>query len=327
MNLVGRAGRGESVWLGFFLYDVLIRFAGLARLQGDSEMVTRFQSEAERLRVALEQHGWDGEWYRRAYFDDGTLLGSSSNTECRIDAIPQSWSVLSGAAPVERSRQAMDSLHRDLVDGRNRVVRLLAPAFDSSPLEPGYIKGYVPGVRENGGQYTHSAAWAAMAFAALNDSDRAWEVMDLINPIKHSASAAASAIYKVEPYVVAGDIYARAPHTGRGGWSWYTGAAGWTYRLILESLLGVVREGSKLHLRPCVPDSWSNFEVSYRFGQSLYRIAFTRTEVEGDVLVVDGREQDDLTIELRDDQREHRVQFGLGTGRPRLPHEPETAAA
>jgi cellobiose phosphorylase len=212
----------------------------------------------------------------------------------------------------------MDSLHRNLVDARNGVVRLLTPAFDSSPLEPGYIKGYLPGVRENGGQYTHSAAWAAMAFAELNDSNRAWEVMDLINPIKHSASAATSTTYKVEPYVVAGDIYARVPHIGRGGWTWYTGAAGWTYRLILESLLGLRREGTKLHLRPCVPDSWSSFEVSYRFGQSLYRIVFTRTDVEVDALVVDGHEQNDLTVELRDDHQEHAVEFRLGTGPARL---------
>ena len=318
MNLVGRGGRGESVWLGFFLYDVLTRFARLAQLQNDTAMVQRCQTEAAALRTHLELHGWDGEWYRRAYFDDGTPLGSASNPECRIDAIPQSWSVLSGAAPQERSRKAMNSLHAKLVDAEHRVVRLLTPAFDTSSLEPGYIKGYVPGVRENGGQYTHSAVWAAMAFADLNDSDRAWQVMDLINPIKHARSVEEAATYKVEPYVVAGDIYARIPHTGRGGWTWYTGAAGWTYRLILESLLGLRREGNTLLLRPCVPDSWSSFEVSYRFGQSVYQILVTRSGNESDTLLLDGHPQNDLHVELRDDHREYAVELRLGMARPLL---------
>ena len=215
--------------------------------------------------AAIEQHGWDGEWYRRAYFDDGSPLGSAGNAECRIDSIAQSWSVLSGAGGAERSRAAMEALDRHLVRREDGLVQLLDPPFDKSASNPGYIKGYVPGVRENGGQYTHAAIWAAMAFAELGDSRRAWEIFSMINPVNHAQSAAAVATYKVEPYVMAADVYAAAPHTGRGGWTWYTGSAGWMYRLALESLLGLRLEGDKLRLAPCLPASWPGFKLRYRY--------------------------------------------------------------
>ncbi|HSH76275.1 MAG TPA: protein ndvB, partial [Longimicrobiales bacterium] len=227
MNRVGAEGRGESVWLGFFQIDVLRQFGALARLHGDPTFADRCTAEGARLREAIEQHAWDGAWYRRAWFDDGTPLGSSENAECRIDAISQSWSVLSGTADPERARMAMQAVDEWLVRRDDALIQLLDPPFDRSDMDPGYIKGYVPGVRENGGQYTHSAVWAAMAFAALRDGPRAWELTTMINPANHATTPEDIETYKVEPYVVAADVYAVEPHTGRGGWTWYTGSAGW----------------------------------------------------------------------------------------------------
>ena len=252
MNLVGIKGTGESVWLGFFLCAVLKQFAEVARLKGDSPFAERCEAEGIKLRQNLEQHGWDGEWYRRAYFDDGSPLGSATNVECRIDSIAQSWSVLSGAGDAGRSRMAMKAVDERLVRRDHALIQLLDPPFDKSNLDPGYIRGYVPGVRENGGQYTHGAIWAAMAFAALGDRERAWELTTMINPVNHARTPEGMATYKVEPYVIAADVYALAPHTGRGGWSWYTGSAGWMYRLIVESLLGrdARKRSSALHAVP-----------------------------------------------------------------------------
>jgi cellobiose phosphorylase len=304
MNQVGAKGKGESVWLGFFLYDVLIRFSELARARGDVQFVESCESEATRLRSSLEQHGWDGEWYRRAYFDDGTPLGSALNAECRIDSIAQSWSVLSGAGDAERSRRAMDAVDRQLVRREPGLVQLLDPPFDKSAANPGYIKGYVPGVRENGGQYTHAAIWAAMAFAELGDSRRAWELFAMINPLNHTKTAAAIATYKVEPYVIAADVYARAPHMGRGGWTWYTGSAGWMYRLAVESLLGLRREGDKLHLAPCLPADWPGFKLRYRYRDTVYRIAVVRDSSVS-------APQSDHVISLVDDRQEHSVEVRI----------------
>ncbi|MBP2672184.1 MAG: glycosyltransferase, partial [candidate division NC10 bacterium] len=256
MNLVGAGGKGESVWLGFFLYDVLGRFADLALRRGDVAFSERCRSEAIQLREKIEQHGWDGGWYRRAYFDDGAPLGSASNSECQIDSIAQSWSVLSGAGDAERSRLAMGAVDDRLVRRNDALIQLLDPPFNTSELNPGYIRGYVPGVRENGGQYTHGAIWAAMAFAAMGDNRRAWELMAMLNPVRHANSPEGMATYKVEPYVVAADIYALAPHTGRGGWTWYTGSAGWMYRLIVESLLGLTLDAGRLRFAPCLPADW-----------------------------------------------------------------------
>jgi cyclic beta-1,2-glucan synthetase len=310
MDMVGKHGRGESVWLGFFLYDVLMQFTKVAHLRGDLSFAERCQSEAAQMRQSIEQHGWDGEWYRRAYFDDGSPLGSASNPECQIDSIAQSWSVLSGAGNPTRSRMAMSALDRRLVRRDHALVQLLDPPFDKSDLNPGYIKGYVPGVRENGGQYTHAAIWAAMAFAALGDSRRAWELLAMINPVHHARSPEGTATYKVEPYVVAADVYAVSPHTGRGGWTWYTGSAGWMYRLIVESVLGLRLEVDKLHIAPCLPADWKRFTLHYRYRETVYHITVLQTRARsGDTSVtVDGVGQQDETIPLVDDRQEHSVE-------------------
>ncbi|WP_037007044.1 MULTISPECIES: GH36-type glycosyl hydrolase domain-containing protein [Pseudomonas] len=305
MNRVGEGGKGESVWLGFFGYDVLRRFATTALLQGDAAFAKRCEEQAETLRLSLDEHAWDGDWYRRAYFDDGTPLGSTRNDECRIDSIAQSWSVLSGAAPEQRQRAAMESLEQHLMRRDIGLVQLLDPPFDQGVLDPGYIKGYVPGVRENGGQYTHAAVWAGMAFAELGDSSRAWELLRMINPISHGTTA--TDLYKVEPYVVAADVYGMPPHEGRGGWSWYTGSAGWMYQLIVESLLGVQRTGTQLRIRPLLPADWTTFSLDYRFGTTLYRIALSPTELPQAAIQMDGVTVPGDSIGLVDDGVEHQV--------------------
>jgi cellobiose phosphorylase len=311
MNLVGAQGRGESVWLGFFLYAVLTPFAEVARRQGDSAMSARCLSEAAQLRLRLEESGWDGSWYRRAYFDDGSPLGSSSNPECQIDSISQSWSVLSGAADPARARTAMDEVDARLVRRDDELVRLLDPPFDTSSLDPGYIKGYVPGVRENGGQYTHAAIWAAMAYAELGDDERAWAVWRLINPLAHGASPAGIETYKVEPYVVAADVYAVAPHVGRGGWTWYTGSAAWMYRLIVESLLGLKLRGDRLRVEPCLPADWNGFTVHYRYRETVYHITVHNAppSTGGKRLRIDDQDRDGVDVPLSDDRREHWVEM------------------
>jgi cellobiose phosphorylase len=316
MNLVGIHGRGESVWLGFFLYQVLTSFAELAELQDDAAFAARCREEAARLRSNIGRDAWDGAWYRRAWFDDGSPLGSSTNVECSIDSIAQSWSVLSGAGDPERSRQAMESLDHRLIRRDARLVQLLDPPFDTSDMDPGYIKGYVPGVRENGGQYTHAAVWAAMAFAALGDSGRAWELLTLLNPVNHSSSPRLASIYKTEPYVVAADIYALAPHVGRGGWTWYTGSAGWLYRLIVESLLGLQRKADRLRITPCMPSDWDRYALEYRYGDTVYRIDVIRTgtadSAVGISTILDGIDLGDQDIPLRDDHVAHAVEVRIG---------------
>jgi cellobiose phosphorylase len=286
----------------------------VARSRGDESFVERCQLEAGKLQANIERHGWDGDWYRRAYFDDGTPLGSASNPECQIDSISQSWSVLSEAGDPVRSRAGMDALDRRLVRRDDGLVQLLDPPFDKSDLNPGYIRGYVPGVRENGGQYTHAAIWAAMAFAKLGDSERAWELLRLINPVNHGRDPAAVATYKVEPYVVAADVYGVSPHIGRGGWTWYTGSSGWMYRLIVESLLGLTLEGDKLRFTPCLPADWGQFKMRYRYRDTVYQI--TVVQGKGDRkytgVSVDGIKQDVPHLSLIDDGLEHVVEVEFG---------------
>jgi cellobiose phosphorylase len=307
MDRVGNEGKGESVWLGFFLYDVLQRFADLAERRADYGFVTTCRSAAQVLAHNIEENAWDGEWYRRAYFDDGTPLGSQQNDECQIDSISQSWGVLSGAADPARAHGAMEAVNARLVRRDAGLIQLLDPPFDKGVLNPGYIRGYVPGVRENGGQYTHAAIWTAMAFAHMGDTERAWELARMINPAKHSDTAAACAIYKAEPYVMTADVYAVAPHVGRGGWSWYTGSAGWMYRLIVESLLGVGRAGDVLTLTPQMPAEWESFRLHYRYLGSAYTIAVSRSETHS--LTVDGVAQEGNAITLVDDGRAHAVEL------------------
>ena len=312
MNIVGERGKGESIWLAFFLYHALMQFAEVAGMRGDATFVERCQGEAAQLRRNIEQNGWDGEWYRRAYFDDGSPLGSADNAECQIDSVAQSWSVLSGAGDPARSRMAMDAVDKRLVRREHALIQLLDPPFDKSDLNPGYIKGYVPGVRENGGQYTHAAIWAAMAFAALGDSRRAWELTAMINPVSHAQSPEGVATYKVEPYVVAADVYALAPHTGRGGWTWYTGSAGWMYRLIVESLLGLRLEGDKLRFAPCLPVDWVGFKMHYRYRETVYHISVLQARDGEAGVTVDGVKQHSRVITLADDHHEHSVEVRLG---------------
>lgn len=317
MNLVGIHGKGESVWLAFFMIEVLSSFADLATMRGDEIFAETCRIEVAKLRQNIEAHAWDGEWYRRAYFDDGSPLGSKINAECMIDSISQSWSVLSGVNDPEHSRIAMNSLDQHLVRRDAGLIQLLDPPFDKSDMNPGYIKGYVPGVRENGGQYTHAAIWATMAFAKMGNSKKAWELLDLINPVNHALDADSVATYKTEPYVMAADVYGQAPHTGRGGWTWYTGSASWMYRLMLESLLGLKREGNTLSFSPCIPEDWTRYSMSYRFGSSCYKIVFIQTlhtdmkKPEESVISVDGIEQHDNKIKLIDDYREHRIEVSI----------------
>ncbi len=308
MNRVGHDGRGESVWLAFFLHDVLTQFAGLARTRNDAAFADHCLDQARQLRENIEQHAWDGQWYRRAYFDNGEPLGSATNAECQIDSLPQSWSVISGAGDPARARQAMQAVDQRLVRRAAGLIQLFDPPFDHSPLNPGYIKGYIPGVRENGGQYTHGAIWTAMGFALMGDSEHAWELLALLNPIHHGGTPKQIATYKVEPYVVAADVYAVPPHIGRGGWTWYTGSAGWMYRLLIESLLGVNLEGDRLRLAPRLPAAWPGCKIHYRYRQTVYHLTFTRVAVdstEPSLLTLDGQEIPGLTIPLCDDHREH----------------------
>jgi len=311
MNLVGRRGKGESVWLAFFLCHVLREFAEVARLRGDLAFAGRCETEAVQLAQRIEESAWDGQWYRRAYLDDGSPLGSAGNAECQIDSVAQSWSVLSGAGNAARSRSAMHAVERRLVRRDDGLVQLLDPPFDTSALDPGYIRGYVPGVRENGGQYTHGALWAAMAFAALGDGARAWELTTMLNPVNHARTPQGVARYKVEPYVVAADVYALAPHTGRGGWTWYTGSAGWMYRLVLESLVGLTLEADRLRFAPCLPPEWDRVALRYRHGETYYDIVVRRIEAEDDgdgaSVTIDGVTQQGNFLHLVDDGHDHRV--------------------
>ena len=311
MNMIGKEGKGESVWLAFFLYDVLTHFSALARLRNDLSFSERCLTKAHELRHNIEQNAWDGQWYRRAYFDNGEPLGSTSNLECQIDSLPQSWSVISGAGDSQRAQSAMNAVDQRLVRRDVKLIQLFDPPFDKSPLNPGYIKGYIPGVRENGGQYTHGAIWTTMAFALMGNNERAWELFDLLNPIHHSATAKQVATYKVEPYVVAADVYAVAPHAGRGGWTWYTGSAGWMYRLLVETLLGVNREGDQLRVTPRFPKAWAAYKIHYRFRQTTYHITVTRLAADSTAanqLVLDGQELAGETIPLQNNGREHFVE-------------------
>lgn len=309
MDKVGEQGKGESVWLGFFLYDTIRKFLEGARLHADAETIKRYEEQAAQLQKNIEQHAWDGSWYRRAYFDDGTPLGSSSNDECKIDSIAQSWSVLSGAADIARAKKGMEEAYRRLVRKDPGLIQLFDPPFDNSALNPGYIKGYVPGVRENGGQYTHAAIWLVMAFAALRDKRRAWELLKMINPVHHGLTAEAIAVYKVEPYVIAADVYAIAQHTGRGGWTWYTGSAGWMYQLILESFIGLKRHAQILVFEPCLPPEWTTVKVDYTYEDTLYHILIIQDGSRGDemIIAVDGAEKPTRSIGLVNDFIEHTV--------------------
>ncbi len=309
MDKVGEKGFGESLWLAFFLYDILIRFSEVAIGLDDTAFAGTCKNEAARLRKSIESYGWDGKWYLRAYFDDGTPLGSHENTEARIDAIAQSWSVLSGAADRKRATIAMESVNKHLVKRDIGIIQLLDPAFDKSALNPGYIKGYVPGVRENGGQYSHAAIWAIMAYAALEDRDKAWELFSMINPVNHALDSDSTQVYKVEPYVMAADVYANESHKGRGGWTWYTGSSGWMYQFIIGSLLGVELIVDRLRFKPCFPITWPSVSIKFRYKSSMYSITiYQQEDGEESWWKMDGSSGKGSEITLADDGAEHKVE-------------------
>jgi len=318
MNRVGVGGKGESVWLAWFLVATLRSFAVHAAQRGDVDAASRWRGRADDYAAAAERSGWDGAWYRRAFYDDGTPLGAAADDECRIDAIAQSWAVLSGAADPMRARTAMQSVNEHLIRDDTELLLLLAPPFDRSPRDPGYIKGYLPGIRENGAQYTHAACWTVLAFARLGDSERAAALMRMLNPLARTQTPDDARRYATEPYVIAGDVYAAPGHEGRGGWSWYTGAASWSYRVALEGILGFEKRGTRLRFDPCIPAAWPGFEVDYRFGGSVYAVSVTNsTSGSRGVLsmTVDGKAVTDAWIDLVDDGSHHTVVIVLGTNR------------
>jgi cyclic beta-1,2-glucan synthetase len=317
MNRVGDKGRGESVWLGWFLHPTLWEFARVAAARGEHARAEAWRHRVKALKASLEEHAWDGDWYRRAYFDDGTPLGSVVNPECRIDSIVQSWGVISGAAEPARAARAMAAVEEYLVRRDQELILLFTPPFDHASVDPGYVKGYPPGIRENGGQYTHAAIWVVMAFAALGDGDKANELFSILNPINRASTRAGVHRYKAEPYVAAADVYAQYPHVGRGGWTWYTGSAGWMYRAGLEWLLGFRLRGAVLHLDPCIPRAWDHFEITFRYHASRYEIrvenpngvtrGISSVEVDGAPLAVAGG-----SVPLTSDGETHRVRVILG---------------
>jgi cyclic beta-1,2-glucan synthetase len=317
MNRVGERGTGESIWLGWFLHTTLAAFAPIATARGLESRAVKWDAHAAALKNALEHDGWDGAWYRRGYFDDGTPLGSSTSDECRIDSIAQSWSVISRAADPARAARAMGAVDEQLIRRNEGLALLFTPPFDRTPLDPGYIKGYPPGIRENGGQYNHAATWSVMAFAALGRGDKSAEVFSLMNPINRSSTRADVQRYKVEPYVAAADVYSVAPHVGRGGWTWYTGTAGCLYRAAIESILGFRLQGALLHLAPCIPKAWPRFEMVFKYHSARYEIA-----VENPQGVSRGVAQVDLDgktlpggpvrVPLADDGLAHKLRVTLG---------------
>jgi cyclic beta-1,2-glucan synthetase len=320
MSRVGIEGKGESVWLAWFLIATLRKFAAHAQKRSDVAVSNELLALADGYSQAVEHSAWDGEWYRRAYFDDGSPLGSRTSDECKIDSIAQSWSVISGAGDPERSKMAMQSLNKYLVDEEARLLKLLTPPFDKTTHDPGYIQGYLPGVRENGAQYTHAALWAVLATAISRNGDRALELFQMINPITHSDTPAAMDIYKVEPYVVAADVYTAKGHLGRGGWTWYTGSASWMYRIALESILGFQLRGEELLIEPCIPSSWKEFTIEYRHGRSTYAITVKNPDglqcgaVE---ISVDGNGSESA-LRLVDDGKSHAVTALLRPSSPSL---------
>jgi cyclic beta-1,2-glucan synthetase len=323
MNRVGgpalkddlREGRGESVWLGWFLYDTLQRFAGVCERRGDGEIAAQFRQKADQYRRDLETSAWDGQWYLRAFYDDGSPLGSATRQECQIDSIAQSWGVLSEAAEPQRERQAMQSVLDRLVDWDERLLLLFTPPFNRTSRNPGYIKGYLPGIRENGGQYTHASIWAAWAMADLGDGDTAGRLFELLNPVVHAQDPGHLQKYRVEPYVIAADIYSVPPHKGRGGWTWYTGSAGWMYRLGVERLLGLKLEGARLRFDPCIPKDWKEYQVTFKHCGSTYEIRVENPQgVNQGVMRVelDGQPLSGPWIQIAENSGSHAVRVVLG---------------
>ncbi|SCY97010.1 GH36-type glycosyl hydrolase domain-containing protein [Alkaliphilus peptidifermentans] len=316
MNTVGNEGKGESVWLGWFIYSILNKFAPLMEKMKDSKRAEDYLKVADKIAKAIEENAWDGEWYVRAFYDDGSPLGSSKNTECIIDSLAQSWSIISGGGNEERKIEAMKSVENYLIKKEEGMILLFTPPFDKSDQNPGYIKGYVPGVRENGGQYSHAAAWVINAYAAMGNGDKAWELFNMINPINHARTPLECATYKVEPYVMAADVYAVSPHVGRGGWTWYTGVAGWMYRIGIEYILGIKKKGNILSIEPCIPKEWNSYTIRYQFMDTSYIITVNNPKgVNGGVkeVKIDGKSHNVMEIQMENDGLLHEVEIVMGS--------------
>ncbi len=314
-NLVGSQGKGESTWLAWFLIDTLKRFATVCEQRGLQTEANAYRDQADAYTRALEEHAWDGDWYLRAYYDDGTPLGSHDAEECQIDAIAQSWSVLSGAGDQKRSLRSMNMVWERLTDIDNNLSLLFAPPFDKTSDNPGYIKDYPPGVRENGGQYTHAAAWTAWAYADMRDSERAWHLFDILNPIYQADNEKRANQYRVEPYISAADIYSQGAKLRRGGWTWYTGSAGWLYRLGIEGLLGLHRENNLLRVDPVIPSRWDGFTIQYRYLNTDYRIKVRNPKhvsYKVEKIMFDGKMVDGKVITLMDDGTDHDIEIIMG---------------
>jgi cyclic beta-1,2-glucan synthetase len=309
MNRVGWQGKGESVWMAWFLKSTLEAFAPVAELQGREELADEWKALALELAVNTDAHAWDGDWYRRAYYDDGTPLGSAQSDECRIDSLAQSWAVIAGGGDAARAHRAMAAVNEHLVDRETDIVRLFTPAFDKTTHDPGYIKGYLPGIRENGGQYTHAGTWTVFAYARLKQPELAFDLFRMLNPIHKGDSRLGVQRYRIEPYVLAGDVYGEAPHKGRGGWSWYTGAAGWYWRAGIEEILGVKISEGVLNLVPCIPPAWPGFTVTLRRGAASYRIEVQNPQRIGFGRVTLSLDGQPVPGELRldDDGADHHV--------------------
>jgi len=316
MNSVGDKGIGESVWLAWFLMEIWQRFSDLCERRGERELAEEYRALARAMKTTVEETSWDGEWYRRGYFDDGTPLGSAQNSEARIDSLPQSWSVICGGGESRRAAQAMDSVDKHLIRRDEKLVLLFTPPFDHSSPHPGYIMGYPPGVRENGGQYTHAALWVAMAYARMGNGDRAVEVLQMLNPIEHARTQADCAIYRTEPYSVAADVYSLQTQAGRGGWTWYTGSAGWMYRVWLEEVLGFKLRGDRLSIEPAIPEDWPGYVLTFRFGQTEYRVE-----------VQNGGEASRQEIHLEDDGKPRTIQIATGGKGRKMPPAPDAPSA
>jgi cyclic beta-1,2-glucan synthetase len=314
LNRVGHHGNGESTWLGFFLYSVLSRFTPICEGRGDPALADRYRGEATRLRTMLEQ-AWDGEWYRRGYYDDGTPLGSMHSAEGKIDSVAQSWAVMSGAVPTQFAERAIDAVRAHLLHRGSQTLLLLTPPFDKGDADPGYIKAYLPGIRENGGQYTHAAVWVIIASACLGNGDEAVELFHMLNPINRTRTTTDLERYKAEPYVIAGDVYANESHAGRAGWTWYTGSSGWMYRAGLEHILGFRRTGAVFQVDPCIPSTWKDFSITWRIGTSRYEILVSNPErrCRGvGYTTLDDQEVDSRSVPILDDGAVHTLRVVLG---------------
>ena len=311
MNLIGHKGKGERVWMAWFLAAILEAFIPICTRQNGPDHASRYQEHLQKLKSSIEANAWDGEWYLRAFFDNGEKLGSQSSEECKIDSISQTWAILSGVGDKERSQKAIQSVNKYLINRQDRIIKLITPPFDQGATDPGYIKGYLPGIRENGGQYTHAAIWTVMAYAALNDGDTATELYSLINPFNHAAAYTNQQTYKIEPYVMAADLYGVSPHIGRGGWSWYTGSASWMYRAAIESILGFDLKQDKLIINPCIPKAWNEFTMIYRRGKTQFNILVLNKQEKASI-EFDGKLLKTQEIAIIDDGRVHEVLVKLG---------------